>query len=485
VNARAGLSSVLADHVATTRLVSPAVLRGTARSLLDAVGVSLGASGAAEGCAAFVRLAEESDGSGPSRVLGTPFRVVPSLAALANGAFAHALDYEDAHDVAMVHPHAAPVATALALADALARRHPPRVVSGPELLAAVAVGADLVCRLGLVLTRAADERGWYPPPILGALGAAVTASHLLELPAPKVRDALSLVTCQATCFGELKRSPHSDVRAVRDAFAAQGGALAGLLAAEGVRGFDQPLEGDAGVIAQYAGRPVDPSPVLEGLGERFLGIEVSFKPWPSCRGTHAFVHAALRVREELGGQLPVSVTLTGGPENLMLVEPSSQKVEPATAIDAQFSLPFCVATALARGRLELADFGPSARRDPEVLALARRISYQLEPGAAAGSVWAKVTARLASGVTLERVVDQVPGHPDLPLDDRALVDKFVSCAALAAWPLGQEQARDLAGRLLGLPQEPDALAAFDGMVGGPLAGRDPEATGTVTRGGER
>jgi 2-methylcitrate dehydratase PrpD len=480
-----GLSSAVADHVATTTVVPTAVLRATARSLLDAVGVSLGASGTAEGCPAFVRLAEEHHGSGSSRVLGTPFRVAPSLAALVNGAFAHALDYEDAHDVAMVHPHAAPVATALAVSDVLTRRHPPRVVSGPALLTAVAIGADLVCRLGLMLTQAVDERGWYPPPILGALGAAATAAHLLELPAPKVRDALSLVTCQATCFGELKRSPRSDVRAVRDAFAAQGGLLAGLLAAEGVRGFDRPLEGEAGVIAQYAGRSIDPSPLLEGLGERFLGTEVSFKPWPSCRGTHAFVHAALSLREELGDQLPVSVVLTGGPANLMLVEPAAQKVEPATAIDAKFSLPFCVASALVRGRLELTDFGPVARRDPEVLALARRVTYQLKAGAAAGSAWARVTARLASGATLERVVDRVPGHPELPLDDQRLADKFVACAGLAAWPLEEEQARRLAGGLLDMFGEPDALAVFDWVVDDWPPGRVAETRAPASPGAER
>jgi 2-methylcitrate dehydratase PrpD len=49
---------------------------------------------------AFLRVAA---GDGPCSILGTGLRGAP-MAALANGALAHALDYEDAFDRAPAHP---------------------------------------------------------------------------------------------------------------------------------------------------------------------------------------------------------------------------------------------------------------------------------------------------------------------------------------------------------------------------------------------
>ncbi len=142
------VSRLIAEHVAgvSATTLPDRVARATARSVLDAVGVSVGASGIGDGCGPFLRLAATRDRSGSCHVLGTGLRVDVSLAALVNGALAHALDFEDAHDGAMVHPHAAPVAAGLALAEQLASSGRP--VGGRRFLAAIAVGADLVCRLG-------------------------------------------------------------------------------------------------------------------------------------------------------------------------------------------------------------------------------------------------------------------------------------------------------------------------------------------------
>src|SRR5262245_17580809 len=149
----AELTRKLAAHVARARYedLAPAAVLAAKRSLLDAIGVSLGASGLEPACAPFAALATES--SGPCTVLGAQHRTSPLLAALANGALAHALDYEDAYDGAPVHPNAASVPVALALAE----RTPS--LSGRQLVTALAVGCDLVCRLGLSLQDNPDRYG--------------------------------------------------------------------------------------------------------------------------------------------------------------------------------------------------------------------------------------------------------------------------------------------------------------------------------------
>ena len=160
----------------------PDAIEAAKLSLLDAMGVSIAAGTLGEGCAPFVALARAQGGEPVCTILGFGDRATAAGAALANGALAHALDFEDAHDEAFVHPNAALVPVLLALAEARGG------VSGESFLTALAVGCDLTCRLGIALSTGLAARGWYGPPILGGLGAAAGAACLLGLDERGVRD---------------------------------------------------------------------------------------------------------------------------------------------------------------------------------------------------------------------------------------------------------------------------------------------------------
>lgn len=421
------LSGILAQHVVGVRFADlpAATVAATKRCLLDALGVSLAATSLGEGCGAFIAMAQEEGGRSQAAILGTATRVSAAQAAFANGSLAHALDFEDAHDAALVHPNAPTVPAALAVAEAQGG------IDGKALIAALAVGCDLVCRLGLALRESPDKFGWYPPPILAAFGATAAAGRLMGLSVGQMRDAFSLTLCQATCSAELKYSPHSTIRAVRDAFAARTGVVSADLARRGVKGFDHPFEGKAGFYALYARGAYDPDTLVNDLGRAFEGENISLKPWPSCRGTHAFIEAALDLARTnaIRPEAVQSVRLTGHPINTMLAEPVAQKQAPATAIDAKFSLPFTVATALCRGSVTLDDFRPAALSDAGVLALAQRVAF------AAGDVphvtSGQVEIRTAGGAVHAGRVEFPLGNPRNPLDEAALVAKFRACARLA------------------------------------------------------
>lgn len=420
----AQVSQAIAAHVAAVRFedLTPAAVKAAKRSLLDAVGVMLAASGMSEDCSPFVDIAEP----GPCAILGHGRGASVLMAALANGALAHALDYEDALDGAPIHPNAAIVPAALAIAQHLGG------VSGERLLTALAVGCDLTCRLGMALTTNPDDHGWYPPPILGAQGAVAAAAVLLGLDAQQATQAFALALGPSAQTAEFKRTPDSTLRAVRDAFATHAGVLAALLAARGVRAFDQPFEGQAGLFAQFSRSPFRADVLLDGLGHRWWGEEVSYKPWPSCRGTHAAIEAALRLRAAVDPSQVQAIRLTGGPVQRMLAEPRGQKQAPATAIDAKFSLPFTVGLALAHGAVTLDSF--EILNDPNVLEFARLVSYRVGEG---------LTMADATGIVLEATVAgevrtydvAVPlGHPTRPLDDDAMLTKFNDCASRARSP---------------------------------------------------
>src|SRR5690606_21756082 len=142
---------------------------------------------------------------------------------------------------------------------------------------------------------------------------------------------------QVTASGEAGLSPRSTIRGIRDGFASHAAVRSLLLAEAGIRGFDDPLGGRKGFLATYAGGRADADALLDGLGERFLGADVAVHPWPSCRGTHAFVDSVLRLRADIALDDIESVQVWGAPFVRTLAEPRASKVAPTVPIDAKFS----------------------------------------------------------------------------------------------------------------------------------------------------
>ena len=447
----------LAQHLArvTYADLPAATVRAAKRSLLDAIGVSLGASGLEAACAPFSELAAQAPG--PCQVLGYGARAMPLMAACANGALAHALDYEDAYDGTPAHPNAACVPVVLALAERDAS------IDGQSVLLALAAGCDVVCRLALALEQNPDRHGFYPPPILGAFGAAASAAKLLGLDEERIVAAFGLTLSQAMCSSQFKHDADSSLRAVRDAFAAHAGLLAAELAARNVRAFEAAFEGEFGMYALFARGAYEPERLLAGLGTQFLGERVSYKPWPSCRGTHAFVEAALRMHEQHGVSPDdiAMVVARGSALQRMLAEPLARKQAPRTAIDAKFSVPYCVALALSRGAVTLDGFSPETLGDPRVIELARRVSFVADSDSdLRDGVSGSLELHVHTGQIHRLRIDPPLGHPDQPLDDAQLVAKFVDCAQRAARPLGADAARAAATALFRLEQVASARDSF-------------------------
>jgi 2-methylcitrate dehydratase PrpD len=448
------VSTALARHIERVSFsdLPVHVVDVTKRSLLDAIGVSLAASGLAPEVRPFVEIAKGSGGRAEASILGFGGKTSAAFAAFANGAMAHAVDYEDSFDANPCHPNASLVPAALAIAEARG------VIDGSTFLSSMAVGCDLVCRIGLSLRQTMEESGWYPPPILGAFGAVAAAAKLRSLSADQIKDALSLALCQVTCSGEIKHSARSEIRAVREAFPAQAAVISTELALRGVKGFEAPLDGQAGFFRLYVDDRYDPDILLSSLGQKFYGEDVSFKPWPSCRGTHAFVEACLELCKvhDFDLQDIAEVRLEGGEFHEMLMEPRPQKVAPTSSIDAKFSLPFSVATALKSGEVSLDSFSTARRSDAETLALAAKVRFRLRDdwGRDRGAS-GNVIILLNSGETLRQSIPFALGHPENPMTETQLMEKFKDCAARAAKPIDSARMSEVAERILNLDAESD------------------------------
>jgi 2-methylcitrate dehydratase PrpD len=449
-----GLSAQIARHIAQSRYenLPGTTVAAAKRAILDGLGVILAASGASEDVLPFVDLARAHGGSAQATILGFGERVSAPMAAFANGAMAHALDFEDAFDAAPCHPNASLLPALLSVAEL---RSP---LDGREFILAVATGCDLVCRVALSLRRPMENGGWYPPPILGGFGATAAVSRALRLTPVQITDAFSLLLCQNTCPGEIKHSPDTVIRAIREAFPAQASVLASLLAERGVRGFAHPLEGRGGFFALYADGSYAPGDLLNRLGERYWIDELSFKKWPCCRGTHAYIEAAQSLRRvhrfDSGEVLELKVA--GGELQRMLCEPMLQKRAPQTIIDAKFSLPFSLAVALRDPEVTLGSFTPAALRDPALLSIAAKFSFDFDPGFAQQAAAGELTVMLRDGRALTQRIAGALGDAVRPLDDAALRAKFVDCTMRAAVPFSRDSAERLADRILNLERESDA-----------------------------
>ena len=442
------LSRRIARHVVSTTYadLSSRVVEVTKRSLLDAVGVTLAASSLGEASAAFAGIAREAQSENGATVIGYGFKAAPAMAAFANGAMAHALDYEDTFDAALMHPNAAVVPAALAVAESLG------TVSGRELITAVAIGADLACRLGATID-GHERKGFSARFLSGAIGATTAAGKLLGLDEDRLIQAWALVMFQVNFPTEAMTYAPSHMRAVREAFAAKGGVIAARLAAEGLQAFDQPFEAKYGFFGNFTDGTADIARLTNGLGEVFEGAEVSFKPWPSCRGTHAFIEAALHLAKthRLSGEDIAAADTVVSPFFRALCEPPAQKQRPQTAIDAKFSVPFTVAAALQTGRVGLDSFSPLAMRDPAVLAMATRVGHVIEESwKTTEATRGDLRLRLIDGREFSMSIKDPLGHPANPMSAEAMTAKFAECAGHSRSPLAPGRANAISDAMANL-----------------------------------
>jgi len=442
VSANPGLTARLAAHVAEFPAASipPHAVLAAKRSLLDALGVTLAASRLGDAAMPFVELAREARMENGAPVVGLGFRAAPSLAALANGALAHALDFEDTHDAAIVHPYAATIPAAL---SALAGTDE---VDGQTFIAAIAQGANLVCRVSLAMLHNPEPEGWFLNPMLNVYGAAAAAARLSGATAIQTENAFSFAFCQATASTMVKKTPGTEFRAVRDAFNAQAGFIGARLARSGAVGFHGTFDPPWGFYNLYSRGLVDEEVLAGDLDTRWENAAVSYKPWPSCRGTHAFVEAALDLRRRPGFDLTAmeELSVRVSPFYATLCSPMEEKAHPRTAPEAKFSIPFVLATALLRGEVTLDDFSDAALSRADVPALAERVKVEVDHSLGIREAMGGGVTVVVDGSRLTRDVAEPRGSMVNPMSDAELLAKFVACAAVAGMtPTAADRLADL------------------------------------------
>ena len=415
------------------------VVKATKRLFMDGLGVGLAGSAEA-GVSELIDIVRDWDGRRESTVWVYGDRLPCVSAAQANATMIHALDYDDTHDVAILHASSVAVPTALAIAEKLGG------VDGKRLITAVALAVDLAARLCLANKVSVFDRGWQYTAIHGNFSAAAITGKLLGLDEETLVSAFGLAYHQA---GGNLQCIHDGTLAKRagPGFAARDGIMAVLMAQKGITGARNVLQGRDGLFNVYHRGDYNPEVLTANLGEKFEVVNLSFKPYPCCRNTNPPIDATLAMVGEYNIKAEdvdsVTIYVSKGAMKL-LGEPLNTKQNPSTTVDAQFSIPWTVASAIVKGKVGIAEFTPQAIKDKTVLALSNKVTPKLDESLnRMGVSPAIVEIKTKDGKVYSKRVDTPYGSPENPMSMDAMAAKLWDCASYAAKPLSQKNVEKL------------------------------------------
>ena len=435
--------------------------------ILDAVGIALASRGypyAGVSLAAFAEL-----GSGTSPVIGYGRRLALRDAAVMNGILIHGLDFDDTHSRGVIHSTTSALPAVLALADR-------DDLSGADLLGAYIVAMEVSTRVASAAKGGFHQAGFHPTGLVGAFGCAVAAARLLQLDETRAAHAQGIVLSMAAGSLEFLEDGAWTKRA-HPGFAAAAGITAATLAKHGFTGPRSAYEGRFGLYASHLGKRLDDADqqlATEGLGNAWQIDEVAIKPLPACHFTHAVADAAIALHQQhrFSAQNLDSIVrvIAKVPRATVEVvcEPLEPKRKPVTAYDAQFSVPYIVATALLKGRFTLDELEPAALADPAVLALAARVEYEIDPDSTFPRHYTgEVVVERSDGtrVAYREAINR--GCADRPVSNDDIVAKFYANAERA---VSHSAAEQIAQAVLQLDERP-ARALADTLAASPDSSR--------------
>ncbi len=428
------------------------------RELLDYLGGAI-AGRAVVGLPAWLKVLVDMGGREEAVVIGGP--AVPSpLAALCNGYFGHVLEFDDTHDAATLHAGSAPIPAALAAAG---RR---KGVTGSAFCESVLLGIELTCRLGVATRLNLIEGGWIYGSLLGHFGATLAAGHLLDNRPEALRNAFGIAYCLA-CGNHQSTRESAPTKHVQPGFAASNGVLANLMGAAGLDGVKQPISGEDGLARVYLRGLFDLPTAVGELGKTFQTERLSFKPYPTCRFTHPGISAALKLRRQLGNavQLIERLEVIVGPQAHDIVgRPDPDRLSPPTRMHAQFSLAWAVANALTHGELTPRQLVEEVPPSPAIRSLVDRITCHVIEDATDRDIGGCILRAHGSFGMVEVKDSHAKGHPDDPLSDQELLDKFNANVSLAGFSTAAAQT--LANDILNIDNKPDIAPLLLGLGSG-------------------
>src|SRR5215469_1004814 len=367
------------------------VITQAKRALLDTTGVTLAGHGEAAGqiITSFVK---DAGGHQEAAILGTSLYTLCALAALANGALGHALDFDDVTFHLRGHPSAPVVPAVLALGQALG-------ASGKDVITAFVIGVEVEAKIGKAMTTAHLRRGWHPTATIGTLAKPLHAGE-----------------------------------------AARNGVEAAQLAQRGFTADPHILDGRFSFFNVFVGEgEFVPETVIRDFGAPYEIVTpgIGVKPYPACRAAHRAIDAMLHLvhtyRLQPDDVSEIVCHISARMRDFLVHH------QPQTGLAGKFSMEYCLAAALLHGKVGLAQFSDASVQDPRAQTLMQRVRLthpdqdKINCDTPIPDV---VEVVLHSGERRHQRIEFPKGYLFHPLTWAELVAKFQDCAATVL-PAGQ------------------------------------------------
>ena len=386
-------------------------------TLIDTIGLSI----AARKTDYIDALCKAWVSDGPCTILGRGHTSDAPSAAMINGTAAHGEDFDNTFEGCPVHSGAVIVPAILAAAES-------QELSGQQVLKGLAVGIELMCRLGLVVQKGVHSAGFHPTGVLGTMGATAAVSAACKLSTNANVNAAGIAGSMASGIIEYL-ADGTWTKRMHAGWAAQNGLRATAMAYSGFTGPKTVYEGRHGLLFGFS-PSVEPnfSLLTDGLGQDWCTERLAFKPYACGTMTQPFVDCAVRLSQKVSVDDVVSLTCKVGEGTVhRLWEPLADKRNPANPYAAKFSTPYCVAVGFLRGSAGLSEFTEESVHDSAIKKLARKVGYEIDPNDEyPRNYTGSISATLRDGSVVEEYQPHLRGGAHSPLSRKELLDK---CAA--------------------------------------------------------
>ena len=423
------ITSEIAQYASALRFedLDPVTVHAATRRLVDSVGCAVGAYNC-EPAEIGRRLATgQSPGRYPGRTLCFSDRVPAEAATFVNTAMIRNFDFNDRYPGG--HPSDC-LGALLALAGA---RADDQRVDGKRLLASMVVAYEIFARLSDA--GRLSRRGWDQGHAIG-IATAAGVCNMLGLPLAAVGNAVGIAAASNVPLRVTRSGELTPWKNAATAYAARNGLFAALLAAEGMAGPGNAFEGRDGLFDKITG-PFELLP-FPHAGGAALTARVQIKYWPVETNAQPVIWAALELRKALAAADVEQIDVQTSKFTWFEIGSEPEKWDPQTRETADHSLPYIFARALIDGAITVASFDEALVRDPALRPLMARIKVNVDPEIEAllPRVVLRVRATARGGSTHAVEVDNPLGHPDNPMQDSDIAEKF---RTLCVPVIGQER----------------------------------------------
>jgi 2-methylcitrate dehydratase PrpD len=404
------------------------------KSILDSLGLALAGSRAQTGaiCREYVEHLGICDGK--ASIIGSSKKTSPRFAAFVNGVSIHADDFDDTQLSAakdrvyglLVHPTVPVLPALLALAEG-------RTISGKDLMLAYHVGVEVECKIAEAISPRHYQDGFHSTGTCGPFGSAAACAKLLRFDLSKILNTFGLVASQS---GGLRENFGTMTKPFQAGHAAESGLVAADLVALGWTAAEQILEAERGFFHAFGGS-FDPGAIMDRLGKpwTFASPGISLKPYPSGSLAHPAMTELARLIEVHKLHAAQVEKLDVGANHQMTTTLLHHR--PKTGLQAKFSMEFCMAILLLRGKAGLGEFSDRVVQGTDIQEMIGRINFYVDPEAESAG-YDKMTSLLKIYLKDGRVItgraEFAKGSPANPMSFDEAAVKFRGCAEFVEWP---------------------------------------------------